>query len=65
MGAPVVRHAAISSLTAHDALACQVLRAPAGYGKTTLLRQWSHGDGRPVAWVTADRHHDEPTVLLD
>lgn len=42
-----------------------MVRAPAGYGKTTLLRQWSIGDVRPVAWVTLDRRHDEPRVLLD
>jgi len=29
-----------------------LLRAPAGYGKTTLLRQWVAADPRPCAWVT-------------
>ena len=28
-----------------------VLRAPAGYGKTTLLSQWSERDDRPFAWI--------------
>jgi LuxR family maltose regulon positive regulatory protein len=64
-GAPVVRHAAIASLRANAALGCQVVRAPAGYGKTTLLRQWSTVDGRPVAWLTVDRSHDEPSILVE
>src|SRR5829696_2608552 len=29
-----------------------VLRAPAGYGKTTLLSQWSERDRRPFAWMS-------------
>ncbi|HWH93372.1 MAG TPA: LuxR C-terminal-related transcriptional regulator [Baekduia sp.] len=33
-----------------------VLSAPAGYGKTALLRAWSDVESRPVSWVTADRH---------
>jgi ATP/maltotriose-dependent transcriptional regulator MalT len=28
-----------------------VLRAPAGYGKTTLLSQWAERDDRPFAWI--------------
>src|SRR3954447_14518393 len=28
-----------------------VLVAPAGYGKTTLLRQWEAADPRPFTWV--------------
>jgi LuxR family maltose regulon positive regulatory protein len=35
-----------------------VLVAPAGYGKTTLLRDWAKRDGRPFAWVTADPRDD-------
>ncbi len=33
--------------------------APAGYGKTTLLAEWSrHGD-RPLAWVSLDAHDND------
>ena len=36
-----------------------LVRAPAGYGKTTLLCQWSERDGRPFVWadpeLAADR----------
>jgi LuxR family maltose regulon positive regulatory protein len=41
-----------------------VLVAPAGYGKTALLREWSRRDARPFAWVTLDRRHDLPRCLL-
>src|SRR3954452_4647946 len=38
--------------------------APAGYGKTTLLALWAHADDRPFAWLTLDRHDNDPIVLL-
>ena len=38
--------------------------APTGYGKTTLLAQWSAKDRRPFAWVTLDDDDNDPTVLL-
>jgi LuxR family maltose regulon positive regulatory protein len=38
--------------------------APAGYGKTTLLAQWTKHDGRPFAWVTLDKADNDPVVLL-
>jgi LuxR family transcriptional regulator, maltose regulon positive regulatory protein len=45
---------------------CRVVgvTAPAGYGKSTLLAQWAHGEDRPVAWVSLDRLDDDPAVLL-
>lgn len=48
----------------HDAAALMV-RAPAGFGKTSLLAQWrleSLGQGVPVAWISA-RAHDDPARL--
>ena len=42
-----------------------VLRAPGGFGKTTLLAECCrrlHRDGVATAWVSLDAH-DEPTVL--
>jgi LuxR family maltose regulon positive regulatory protein len=41
-----------------------VLVAPAGYGKTPLLREWCADDPRPSAWLTIDRRHDDPLLLL-
>jgi len=50
-----------------DAVAGQVplivLAAPAGYGKTTALRQWSAAGDRPIAWVSLDASDDDPARL--
>jgi LuxR family maltose regulon positive regulatory protein len=37
--------------TARDDISLIVLEAPAGYGKTTVLRQWAAEDPRDFAWV--------------
>jgi LuxR family maltose regulon positive regulatory protein len=41
-----------------------VVDAPAGYGKTTVLRQWAAVDGRPFGWVECDPEADEPVELV-
>ena len=52
-----------------------LVRAPAGYGKTTLLCQWAQRDPRPFVWlepgslplqraVAAFEELEEPTVLV-
>jgi LuxR family maltose regulon positive regulatory protein len=41
-----------------DATSLALLVAPAGYGKTTLLRQWAERDGRPFTWMTAGEPND-------
>jgi LuxR family maltose regulon positive regulatory protein len=38
--------------------------APAGYGKTTLLAQWSETARRPFAWVSLDEGDDDTLTLL-
>ena len=38
--------------------------APPGYGKTTLLSQWSERKRDRVAWVSVDRRDNDPVVLL-
>jgi LuxR family transcriptional regulator, maltose regulon positive regulatory protein len=38
--------------------------APPGYGKTTLLAQWTATERRPVAWVTLDSLDNDPARLL-
>ncbi|HEY6706241.1 MAG TPA: LuxR C-terminal-related transcriptional regulator [Actinomycetota bacterium] len=38
--------------------------APSGYGKTTLLAQWAERRRGRRAWVTLDRHDNDPVVLL-
>src|SRR5215471_12133582 len=37
--------------------------APAGYGKTTLARQWSHRQVGPVAWYRTTRASGDVAVL--
>lgn len=41
-----------------------MLCAPAGYGKTTVLLQWSEADERAFAWVTVDDLDDDPAVFI-
>ncbi len=41
-----------------------MLCAPAGAGKTTVLRQWVEVDGRPFVWVHLDDADTDPVVLL-
>ena len=40
------------------------LSAGPGWGKTTLLAQWSSRSPRPFAWVSVDEHDNDPIVLL-
>jgi LuxR family transcriptional regulator, maltose regulon positive regulatory protein len=42
-----------------------LVTAPAGYGKTTLLAQWSESGHRPVAWVTLDEADADSAGLAD
>jgi LuxR family maltose regulon positive regulatory protein len=38
--------------------------APGGYGKTTLVAQWTDVDPRPSAWLSIREDCDDPTVLM-
>ena len=51
----IVRTALVNRLRAKTSTSVISLIAPAGYGKTTLLCQWSKRDDRPFIWLTADR----------
>ena len=42
-----------------------VFSAPAGYGKTTLIRQWAASDDRPFAWVPLGAEDNDPDVLAE
>jgi len=42
-----------------------VVAAPAGYGKTTLLRQWEMADERPFAWTRLRPDDCDPDVLAE
>jgi LuxR family transcriptional regulator, maltose regulon positive regulatory protein len=59
-------------LVGRDALVEELMRsrapvitllAPPGYGKTTLLAQWSERLGARVAWVSCGRAHNDPVAL--
>jgi LuxR family maltose regulon positive regulatory protein len=41
------------------------LIAPAGYGKSTLLREWAARDERPFAWVTLQDADNDPARLVE
>ncbi len=41
-----------------------LLSAGPGWGKTTLLAQWSSQSARPFAWVSVDENDNDPIVLL-
>ncbi|MHC1781214.1 MAG: LuxR C-terminal-related transcriptional regulator [Anaerolineaceae bacterium] len=41
-----------------------LISAPAGFGKTTLLSEWTAGCGRPVAWLSLDEGDNDPTRFL-
>jgi LuxR family maltose regulon positive regulatory protein len=40
------------------------ITAPAGFGKTELLVEWSTADPRPFAWVNIDEADNDPATLL-
>ena len=42
-----------------------VVTAPAGYGKSTFLRQWAEREERSVAWVSLEATDDDESVLVD
>ena len=58
----VRRSALLDRLEQSDAPVLTVV-APAGYGKTTLLTQWSEHGTNPVAWLTADDSDNDPAAL--
>jgi LuxR family maltose regulon positive regulatory protein len=41
-----------------------LVSAPAGYGKSTLVAEWSDLDTRVTGWVYLDRADNDPVVLL-
>jgi LuxR family maltose regulon positive regulatory protein len=41
-----------------------LISAPAGYGKSTLLSQWSHSSQFPVAWVSLGREDNDLESFL-
>ena len=56
---PRLARALLDDRSASTVLLC----APPGYGKTTLLKDWSERDARPSAWVTLTDQHCSATLL--
>jgi LuxR family maltose regulon positive regulatory protein len=65
VGRAVRRAALVQRLEDPTAPPLAVLVAPAGYGKTTLLREWERHDSRPFAWVTVDEPDNDGERLRD
>jgi LuxR family transcriptional regulator, maltose regulon positive regulatory protein len=62
----LVRRTGLLSRLEHERARPLVLvTAPAGYGKTTVLTQWSEASARPFAWVTLDEVDGDPDDLAD
>ena len=60
----VIRHDLISLLTERGDRTVTVVQAPAGYGKSTLLKQWVDADPvRRFAWLSLDEVDNDLTVL--
>jgi LuxR family maltose regulon positive regulatory protein len=64
-GSIVRRSALVRELADPAAPPLVVLVAPAGYGKTTLLREWASRDPRPFAWVTVDERDNDGDRLRE
>lgn len=60
----VPREALVAQLEQSEDSPIVVVCAGAGYGKTTTLAQWADDSARPFAWVSVDRHDNDPVVLL-
>ncbi|MDN5939716.1 MAG: hypothetical protein L0H83_13790 [Salinisphaera sp.] len=63
----VRREALLGRLNAARACRLVLLRAPAGYGKTTLAVQWRDAllaEGARVAWLSLDEDDNDPTRFL-
>ncbi len=59
----VARPGLVAALDAAGDGCVVVLSAPAGYGKTTLLRLWETAARRPFAWVGLDDRDDDAERL--
>jgi len=60
----VQRTEVLDLLAAETAASAVVVVAPAGYGKSTVLHQWTDRGTRPSTWLTLDTDDNDPVVLL-
>jgi LuxR family transcriptional regulator, maltose regulon positive regulatory protein len=62
--AGTIRRPLIERLALDDSRPVVSVVAPAGYGKTTLLSQWTENSSQAFAWVSVDEDDNDPKVLL-
>jgi len=55
-GQEVLRVPLLRRLASGEPADVVLLRAPAGYGKTTVLAQWAATDPRPCVWIAVREH---------
>jgi LuxR family maltose regulon positive regulatory protein len=60
----VPRRGLLERLRAASVVPVVSIAAPAGYGKSALLRQWADETLRRVAWLSLEREDNDPAVLL-
>lgn len=60
----VTRRCLVAKLNAGIGCRLVLVSAPAGYGKSTLLSQWTHQTDRLVAWLSLDPDDNELTSFL-
>lgn len=61
----VPRTALIKKLKIEEKIRLTVVTAPAGYGKSTLLSEWTRGLEHPTAWLSLDRYDNDPVAFLN
>jgi len=61
----ITRKRLIDLLHEHINLSTQVISAPTGYGKTTLLVDFANDIDVPVCWVSLEKSCQDPRILLD
>lgn len=61
----ITRQRLMDLLHEHINLSTQVISAPTGYGKTTLLIDFANDVDVPVCWFSLDKSCQDPRILLD
>ena len=57
----VLRRSLIELLKSADGCALVLVSAPAGFGKTSLIAQWTDAEDRRTAWLSLDSGDDDAT----
>ena len=60
----IARPRLVERLESQSEVPLVVLAAPAGYGKSTVLTEWTSMTPRAAIWLNLDERDDDPAVLL-